>query len=310
MNILMVGHSKAGKTTFMAGMYRYLGNSNDGYGITLYDTERKKQLEIIANDLSNGIYPKGTDVQKEYDFYLTVNGDPIIPFNWTDYRGGALMSEDEGDDEVIDLMRKIENADALIIFLNGTKLANHRPEYEIEYDILKTCIESAIGSKEGVIFPISFVVTKYDLCDDCSTGLSYFYDLFEEISKSTFVEGILTWTIVNKDSYFTPFIPLMYSLWRGSNIYIKKRLEYYQSLLQKRRGYNPSLVEDGVQSIFKGIGNFLGEDWSWKTESQKANDCDSDIYNEINHLQYLDSMQEDMEEKVKKFITDELIRIF
>ena len=34
MNILMVGHSRSGKTSFMAGMYRYLGESTEGYGIS------------------------------------------------------------------------------------------------------------------------------------------------------------------------------------------------------------------------------------------------------------------------------------
>lgn len=35
MNILMVGHSGAGKTSFMAGMYKNLGDAQEGYGIRI-----------------------------------------------------------------------------------------------------------------------------------------------------------------------------------------------------------------------------------------------------------------------------------
>lgn len=42
MNILMVGHSRSGKTSFMAGMYKYLGERKEGYGIELKTLLKKE----------------------------------------------------------------------------------------------------------------------------------------------------------------------------------------------------------------------------------------------------------------------------
>jgi GTPase SAR1 family protein len=156
MNILMIGHSRAGKTSFMAALYRYLGGSIDGYGIKAIGTQ-KTELELLTHKLSKGIFPTGTDIASEYNFQLTIHGDSIIPFNWYDYRGGVLTEDNDQDEEIHQLTKKIENADALIIFLDGVKLENHKKEYEIEYDILKTCIESALGTKNNNIFPIIVV---------------------------------------------------------------------------------------------------------------------------------------------------------
>ena len=71
MNILMVGHSRSGKTSFMAGMYKYLGESKEGYGIRAKSSTQKKNLERMAAGLSQNRYPAGTDVQQKYDFALT-----------------------------------------------------------------------------------------------------------------------------------------------------------------------------------------------------------------------------------------------
>lgn len=65
MNILMVGHSRSGKTSFMAGMYRYLGESTEGYGISAKKENQKEQLTKMALDLSKGRYPDGTNIQNE-----------------------------------------------------------------------------------------------------------------------------------------------------------------------------------------------------------------------------------------------------
>ena len=54
----MVGHSRSGKTSFMAGMYRYLGESTEGYGISAKKENQKEQLTKMALDLSKGRYSK------------------------------------------------------------------------------------------------------------------------------------------------------------------------------------------------------------------------------------------------------------
>lgn len=100
MNILMVGHSGAGKTSFMAGMYKNLGDAQEGYGIRAKDSTQKKNLERMAQNLSVGQYPSGTDIQQMYRFELTCAGKDVVPFNWMDYRGGILLSEDPDDEDM------------------------------------------------------------------------------------------------------------------------------------------------------------------------------------------------------------------
>lgn len=53
----MVGHSGAGKTSFMAGMYKYLGDDQEGYGIRAKDSAQKRNLERMSQRLSAGLYP-------------------------------------------------------------------------------------------------------------------------------------------------------------------------------------------------------------------------------------------------------------
>ena len=77
----MVGHSRSGKTSFMAGMYRYLGESTEGYGISAKKENQKEQLTKMALDLSKGRYPDGTNIQNEYEFSLNVHGEELVPFN-------------------------------------------------------------------------------------------------------------------------------------------------------------------------------------------------------------------------------------
>lgn len=68
MNILMVGHSGAGKTSFMAGMYKYLGEDQNGYGICAKRSTQKQQLLRMSDGIERGYYPSGTDVQQCYEF--------------------------------------------------------------------------------------------------------------------------------------------------------------------------------------------------------------------------------------------------
>ena len=148
----MVGHSGAGKTSFMAGMYKYLGDSSDGYGIRAKKTNQKKQLERMAEQLSYGRYPAGTDVQQMYNFELTCNGDDVIPFNWMDYRGGILMSDDPDEEDMDEFMKALAQADALVVFLDGTKLTQQTSKWNMEYDILLSCIANSLNVTHQITF--------------------------------------------------------------------------------------------------------------------------------------------------------------
>ena len=305
----MIGHSRAGKTSFMAGMYKFLGDSNDGYGIRAKDKTQKAQLERLSSLLDNSVYPKGTDIQSEYKFELTVHGEDLIPFNWFDYRGGALMCENEDDSELDDLTSKIQDADALIVFLDGLKLQNHKSDYELEYQVITTCIEAALTKNRDVVFPISFVVTKVDILEPNKllNGLDFFAPLFDQISASSTVEGIILHSVINKDLYIDPFFALLFSLYWGSVIYMQKRYKYMTKAQKQMEVHTPNVLEDLLRWGSKKVGEIIDEDLSWETETDKYNKAEQNFQYEKLKLEELESRRNEMNEKLVQFLEDKHI---
>ena len=105
MNIMMVGHSRAGKTAFMAAMYKYLGEDKSGYGIHAEDINQRMNLKRMADNIVKGIYPNQTDMQSQYKFTFTIEGQDVMPFNWLDYRGGLLTSKNPTNKEQEELTK-------------------------------------------------------------------------------------------------------------------------------------------------------------------------------------------------------------
>lgn len=316
MNILMVGHSRSGKTSFMAGMYKYLGESKEGYGIRALNSTQKKNLERMAAGLSKNRYPEGTDVQQKYNFALTIDGDDIIPFNWIDYRGGILLSDDPDEGDMNKFLKAIKQADALVVFLDGEKLADNSGRWLMEYDILLSCIENSLDVDHKSWFPISFVITKCDLVPDNARfhGLDRFGTLFDQIQASQKVGGTLIHSIINSESYFTPFLTLAYCIYGGAPIYMAKRQEAMQAAERRVRNHRPDTLVGG---IFAGLEHILSRgagifdsSWQWDSELDLAKKAEHDYEREAANLEVLQSVAENLKEKLKQWSEDDIIYIF
>lgn len=312
MNILMVGHNGAGKTSFMAGLYKYLGENKEGYGIRATDNKQKTQLEMMAKLLEQGKYPASTDVQQMYKFQLTCKGDDVIPFNWMDYRGGILLSDDPDDDDMNMFMAAIQTADALVVFLDGQKLVQNTSKWAMEYDILISCIENSLDIEHQSWFPICFVITKCDTIPDGATfyGLRHFDSLFEQISESKLVGGMLLQCSINKNLYIDPFFALAYCIYGGTPIYVNKRLEAAKAAQRRANYHRPTFIWEKVlgvgEQIVKELADFVY--LGWETEYEKTWSAESDFKREYEHLQYLQSIADDLKEKLidwneKNYIT-------
>lgn len=314
MNILMVGHSGAGKTSFMAGMYKYLGDDKEGYGIRATKVQQKQQLERMTKLLDKGMYPSSTDVQQMYNFQLTCKGEDIIPFNWMDYRGGILLSDEPDDEDMNKFMAAISTADALVVFLDGQKLSQQTDKWTMEYDILISCIENSLDVKHQSWFPICFVITKCDMVPDGASfyGLKHFGTLFDQIAKSDDVGGMLLQCSINKYNYVVPFFALAYCIYGGTPIYVKKRLEAAQKAKRRADDHRPSSFLEKVfgvgEQIVKEIADLV--DLGWETEYEKTWSAEADFENEYNHLQYLQGIAEDLKEKLKDWNEKNFIRTF
>lgn len=310
----MVGHSGAGKTSFMAGMYRYLGDSKDGYGIVAKNSKQKKQLEHMAALLERGKYPASTDVQEVYNFALTCNGEEIIPFNWMDYRGGILLSEDPDERDMDKFMAAIKTADALVVFLDGEKLVDKSCKWTFEYDILLTCIANSMDIERKSWFPISFVITKCDLLPPNAHfyGLDRFDNLLEQISDSKMIGASLVQCSINKDVYFDPFYTLAYCIYGGTPIYVDKRERAMEYAQRRQKKHEASSFLGGVFHVFEEILNEAADliDCGWETQWDKENAAIRDYKYEKAKLEQLQCISEELKEKLLKWSDDKYIFLF
>lgn len=308
----MVGHSSSGKTSYMAGLYGIFGDDKDGIGITTYDQNKNKRLKKIARNIHLGIYPTGTDIASEYNFHLTINGNSIIPFNWYDYRGGALSQSSKKSPEVATLVNKIREANALIVFLDGEKIVQSTDdELEEEYEILLWAIQKSIGSKKNNnYFPISFVMTKGDLYEDYSVlyesnGLEYFMPLIKNIKSGQTAAGMVTACEISSSGIYNVFPPLLFSLYYGMSDYINKRINYLNSEVEYYNKLWPNLLDD----IFGGLSEIFGSG-SYKTDRQQARESMAKIQQEKSNLELLESCQKGMKEQIDSWVEENVIFAF
>lgn len=288
----MVGHSGSGKTTFMAGMYKYLGEDEKGFGISAKIPNQREQLKRMAQGLDQGRYPSGTDVQSRYEFSFTVTGKELMPFNWIDYRGGILLSDEPDDDDIEQFMSAIKKSDALVVFLDGQKLSQPDIRWNMEYDILLSCIECSLSVSRKSWFPISFVITKCDIVPDGATfhGLDRFSNLFSQISKNKDVGAMLMQCVINKECYYLPFFVLSYSIYGGSSIYINRCIESIERARKKADSHRPTSFLGKVfgvgEQIFKEVFELM--DMGWETEYEKtwaAEKSEKELKTEFDRLQ-------------------------
>ncbi len=312
MNILMVGHSGAGKTSFMAGLYKYLGESADGYGISAKKEHQKKQLGGMADALSQGKYPAGTDVQSQYEFSFTVNGEDLIPFNWIDYRGGILLSDSPDDSDMDKFMAAIQKADALVVFLDGQKLSQVGSRWNMEYDILISCIENSLTVNHQSWFPISFVITKCDLVPDNASfhGLGRFENLLSQISQSKTVGAMLIQCSITSESFYSPFLVLAYSVYGGTPIYINRTIKAINSAQRRAEEHRPTSLLGklfgGVEMVLSGAAEIF--DSGWQTEYEKTWAAEADANKMQLKLEELHNRAEELKGKLEKWQEDNLIQ--
>lgn len=304
----MVGHSGAGKTSFMAGMYKHLGESAEGYGISAKKVNQKTQLKRMADSLVSGHYPAGTDVQSKYEFAFTVHGSDLIPFNWIDYRGGILLSDDPDDNDMDKFMSAIKQADALVVFLDGQKLLQAGSQWNMEYDILISCIERSLSVDHNSWFPISFVITKCDLIPDGASfnGLDRFSNLFSQIDKSDKVGAMLIQCSITPKFYKLPFMVLAYSVYGGAPIYVQRCNAIMESANRRAESHRPTSI---IGKIF-GIGEQILStaaatfDLDWETEYEKTWAAEHDAEVQRQNLEQLCSCADDLKNKLISWSND------
>lgn len=309
MKILMVGHSRSGKTSYMTGLYHEYGDKSNGFGLWMSDNNKKSNLKRLGNNITKGIYPSGTDIATEYNFWLQYNNKLLIPFDWYDYRGGALSESSKSSKDAEFLLSQMNSADALIVFLDGEKITSMtNDDLEEEYDVLLWAIQNSISKRfsDSNFFPVSIVITKGDLYSDYSTlyeapGLHYFLPLINNIAQSKTSAGMIGIVEVSPNGIFNIFSPLIFSLYYAMHHYVKQRVASINAEVEKINKLDLGTINE----ICFRLDRWLG--YKYKSDREKATECIKRIEEEKTRLSELQSLSEVMEEILAHLVEKNMI---
>ncbi len=196
MDILMLGHSRAGKTTYVSLMYQQLHKkwSVHGFQLRARDSKDDELLRKNARAISSGTYPDPTTQRAVYRLVLQYLESDIVDFTWRDYRGGALRAMSD-DAQARELHADLRSASALILFSDAQRLLHDRAAVA-EVKILISNVRRAIDSRGGAPTPLVIAITKCDLVDygDDRTRKALrlpFLPIIEAAAKTESVHGAI-----------------------------------------------------------------------------------------------------------------------
>jgi GTPase SAR1 family protein len=162
-NIVMLGHTNAGKTTYMALMYRAMATEGvSGFRIRAQDEQHHRQLLTAGNGILRGQYPRPSDRRDEYPLSLRHAASPLIDFSWKDYRGGALRDLSTALD-TSQMLDDLKAADAIILFFDSVDLQRSQVARQKVRD-LTTIVYRTLQDRTQPT-PIVITLTKSDLVD-------------------------------------------------------------------------------------------------------------------------------------------------
>ena len=258
MNVMMIGHSGSGKTTYMAAMYGIMLEGIENYSIVSQTEEGHENLANICQEIFNGEYPKQTDIHSEYNFYLCYDEEGLIEFDWYDYRGGALAQRSDSSDDVKELEERIVNADALIVFLDGDKIIKSDNYSLREYRRISQCIHKAVSRiDDDYPYPISFIITKAGKHSDKNLyetpGFNAIMNIIELIQGSENIHGLLAVTEINKEVIYNVEYPFLFSMMFGVLSQRNKIIETHNACVEKANGHMENdTLWDRLESWWEG----------------------------------------------------------
>ncbi|QYC45574.1 hypothetical protein Nocox_40155 [Nonomuraea coxensis DSM 45129] len=186
MNIVMLGHPNAGKTTYMSSMYKLMAADGFyGFRVRAKSNADHYQLMSAADRIGRGEYPAPSDRHSDYELTFRHGASELLDFLWRDYRGGALLDRSTSED-TRRLLDDLEAADAIVLFIDFVDLQRGRAARE-KVRRLTTLLFQALSGRDRLT-PIVVVLTKADLADpDRDDGIEVLYPLLEAVSDNRLV---------------------------------------------------------------------------------------------------------------------------
>src|SRR5450755_2924544 len=164
----MLGHSDAGKTTYMSLMYEMMGRGVGGFVVSAENPDDHVRLSAAAKAIRTGRYPPVSDQRHEYRLHVRHGQSDLLTFGWRDYRGGALL--DRSTAQKAQVITDLREADGIVVFVDAPDLARNQRARSKTRSLVFHIVRALEGRSKPT--PLVLAYTKCDLFDtDLETRL-------------------------------------------------------------------------------------------------------------------------------------------
>lgn len=270
MRIVMLGHSNAGKTTYMSAMYQIGRQGVKGFRIRTADPAREADLLRDAAALQQGRFPPPSSRRSVHDFVLSHRGADVMNFAWNDYRGGALLDR-SGDGDTAQVLTDLGAADGIVLFVDAQALASEQPD-ERSLRRLTYLLQRSFGESDRTM-PFVIAYTKSDLVPDVpDVWASIDRQLASIIDASDSASQIVA-TRVPVACGARPrnvAVPLLWCLSHGLLAEITRREDQVTATLaaEQQAKANASVIND-ISSWFNGTESYTRQAFNARQKAQQ-----------------------------------------
>jgi signal recognition particle receptor subunit beta len=247
MKIVMLGHSNAGKTTYVSLMYETMSAGVEGFTVLAESAEDHRRLLAAAKAVRAGRYPDPSDQRHDYRLRLHHGDSPLISFTWRDYRGGALL-DTSASPQAKEFRADLAAADGIVIFVDAPELAsNTRARRKVRSLVfnLMTAIEDRPQTT-----PIVLAMTKCDLFSQepvWEVLLEPFVPLLQAVADTRHIHATLVDLACGPQPINIPY-PVLFCLFFG----IRARAEVLSERLNGHfEARNRALTENTLPKRFE-----------------------------------------------------------
>jgi hypothetical protein len=180
-DVVMLGHSDVGKTTYIASMYQAMQRGTQGFTLRAVQESDHRRLTSRASEILHGRFPPGSDQAAEYPMMLRHSGHDLLPVTWHDHRGGAL-NERSSSRQTARLLHRLETADGFLMFGDASRLQDSTDRSTVRsIQDLITHVLRVIPERRGRTTPLVIVITKIDIVGFANLDLGRIVAPFEAL---------------------------------------------------------------------------------------------------------------------------------
>lgn len=182
-NIITLGPSGAGKTVFLASLFKSLSIQGEhGFFLEVEDNKKQTFLNKIYTEVISGeTWPRGTMRGEVTEWVFTccvktqdLSKHPACKFTYFDYAGGLLtdLDPDEEDDLNFDFQKAVEQADAVLAILDGLRVLQFMEDQNLSNKGVMKWMQSDLPNIMQLIddckkeTPVHFIISKWDLVEN------------------------------------------------------------------------------------------------------------------------------------------------